>query len=355
MKKKLRVGIIFGGPSAEHEVSIQSAKNVYDALDKEKYEPYLFGITKKGEWISLDSQTFLHISSRVYHALPEETEKDNERFVTFPLSPSDFDVVFPVLHGPFGEDGTIQGFLKTLNIPFVGAGVLGSAVGMDKDVMKRLLRDAKLKIGKFITLRKKDTISFEDVKKELGLPLFVKPANLGSSVGVSKVTSEEEYSKAIKEAFRYDTKVLVEEYIKGRELECSVLGNEEPVASIAGEVIPQKGFYDYQSKYLDEGGAILKIPANLSEEELKKIQQISLETYRVLNCEGLARVDVFMTEDGEIYINEINTLPGFTKISMYPKLWKESGLEYGELLDRLITLALERHKRESALRSDLID
>ncbi len=345
--KKLRVGILFGGRSAEHEVSIQSARNVFEALDKEKYEPVLIGITKKGQWVPLSESAFQHIASQGYRALPEQA-KEKVPQLSEELQYSQLDVIFPVLHGPYGEDGTVQGLLKTLNIPFVGAGVLGSAVGMDKDVMKRLLRDAGLPIGKFVTFHKmqRKNIIFADLKKKLSVPFFIKPANLGSSVGVSKVSSEAELEKGVEEAFSFDTKILIEEYIQGREIECAVMGNEEPQASVAGEVTPTHAFYDYEAKYLDANGATLQIPADLSKEVLENVQKLAIKTFQVLCCSGLARVDFFLTEKDALYVNEINTLPGFTKISMYPALWQESGVGYSELLDRLIQLALEKYEEE---------
>jgi D-alanine-D-alanine ligase len=263
------------------------------------------------------------------------------------------DVVFPVLHGPFGEDGTVQGLLKLAGVPFVGAGVLGSAVGMDKDVMKRLLRDAGIPVGNFIVI---DQVSSQapatgKVVEELGLPLFVKPANLGSSVGISKAHSTDELASAVAEALKYDRKVLVEEYIEGREIECAVLGNEDPVASVPGEIIPQAEFYSYEAKYIDEDGALLKIPAELPPEAVKRIRDLALKTFKVLCCEGMARVDCFLTSDGKAIVNEINTIPGFTRISMYPRLFEASGIPYSELIDRLIQLALERYDQETRLRT----
>ena len=353
--KKLRVGILFGGRSAEHEVSIQSAKNVFEALDKTKYEPVLIGITKKGAWIPLSTTAFQQIASRGYQALPEKasTGKEILRQFSQEIQLSQLDVIFPILHGPYGEDGTMQGLLKTLDLPYVGAGVLGSAVGMDKDVMKRLLRDAGLPIGKFITFskRQRNNIRFADLKKKLQVPFFVKPANLGSSVGVAKVSTEGELEKALEEAFSFDSKILIEEFIKGREIECSVLGNDDPSASVAGEVIPTHDFYDYDAKYLDTKGATLKIPADLSEDVLKNVQRLAIKTFQVLCCSGLARVDFFLTKENTLYVNEINTLPGFTKISMYPVLWQESGVGYSELLDRLIQLALDRFNNEQSLKT----
>jgi D-alanine-D-alanine ligase len=261
------------------------------------------------------------------------------------------DVVFPVLHGPFGEDGTVQGMLKLAGVPFVGASVLGSCVGMDKDVMKRLLRDARLPIGRFLVFHRsrRREVSFEAARRAVGLPMFFKPANLGSSVGINKVRGRKEFDFALKEAFRYDDKIIIEEFISGREIECSVLGNENPVASLPGEIIPRREFYSYEAKYIDGDGAALEIPARLPAPIVKKVQDLAVRSYGVLCCEGMARVDLFLRGGRELLVNEINTIPGFTKISMYPKLWEVSGLPYGRLLDRLITLALERHRCEKKL------
>lgn len=337
---KTKLAIIFGGQSAEHEVSIKSAKNVFEALDKNKYSPVLIGIDKNGNWCKTDDFSFngrqvvLVKNEIVDLADPEKREK--------------IDVVFPVLHGPFGEDGTVQGLLKLANVPFVGAGVLGSAVGMDKDVMKRLLRDAGLPVGKFLVFRKSERLDFKEITKELGLPLFVKPANLGSSVGISKARNEEEFLAGAEEAFRYDRKIIIEEFVKGREIEVAVLGNDDPIASIPGEIVVHDDFYAYETKYLDENGATLEIPAKLSDEEIKKAQELAIKVFRVLECEGLGRVDFFLKENGlpaqagEFFVNEINTLPGFTSSSMYPKLWEYSGIKYDELIDKLIQLALEK-------------
>jgi D-alanine-D-alanine ligase len=260
-------------------------------------------------------------------------------------------VAFPILHGPFGEDGTVQGLLKLADIPFVGAGVLGSAAGMDKDVMKRLLRDAGIPIGKFITLRggPANAPSFADAAGELGAPFFVKPANMGSSVGVSKVYDEDGCRAALDEAFRFDSKVLIEENIPGREIECSVLGNDNPAASLPGEVRPSKEFYSYEAKYIDSNGAVLEIPAKLPPETVRRVQELAVKTFQTLECQGLSRVDFFLRDSGEVIVNEINTMPGFTKISMYPKLWEASGLGYRELIDRLIQLAIERFNAEKGL------
>ncbi len=361
MKKKIKVGIIFGGKSAEHEVSLQSARNVIDAIDRDKYLPVLIGVDKKGKWFLNNESEYLLDSHN-----PKLIKLSNEAGRSVALVPQSdgkitnldsinidesIDVVFPILHGPFGEDGTIQGLLKLANIPFVGAGVLGSAVGMDKDVMKRLLRDAGIPIGNFLAAKEKTILPFKEIVKILGLPFFVKPSNLGSSVGVNKVKDEKEFKEAIHEAFKYDTKILFEEYIVGREIECSVLGNDEPIASIPGEVISSHDFYSYEAKYIDEHGAVLEIPAKFPDKIIKKIQSLAVKTFQTLACEGLGRVDFFIKENNEIIVNEINTIPGFTKISMYPKLWEVSGISYTELIDRLIQLALERFKKEQKLQT----
>ena len=322
-KQRLRVAVLFGGKSAEHEVSLRSAKNVIAALDPKKYEVTEIMIPKTGVWnISIDAI-------------------------------SKFDVVFPVLHGPFGEDGTVQGLLKLANVAFVGPSVLGSAVGMDKDMTKRLLRDAGIPIGKFLAATKTDPVSFKSAKKQLGIPLFIKPANLGSSVGVYKIKNEKEFDAAISSAFKFDTKILIEEFIKGREVECAVLGNENPIASVVGEIIPHHEFYSYEAKYLDENGAGLEIPAKISKKTEKLIQNIAIKTFKVLDCEGMGRVDCFLKDNGTVLVNEINTIPGFTSISMYPKLWEASGIPPKKLVDILITLAIARFKRDSKLKTHI--
>lgn len=363
MKKKINVGILFGGKSAEHEVSIQSAKNIYEAIDKDIYNVTMIGISKEGQWLLDRSFAQGHVPAQVEGAKNWEESlalvagSGEKQIVPLNGAPGmeKLDVVFPVLHGPFGEDGTVQGLLKLANIPFVGAGVLGSAVGMDKDVMKRLLRDAQLPSAKYLLLLKypgsDPNPGYEEIVRELGLPFFVKPANLGSSVGISKVHDQEEFDQAVAEAFKYDHKLIVEKNIVGREIECSVLGNEDPIASLPGEVVSQHSFYSYEAKYLDENGAVLQVPAQLSPEVIAKIQQAAVKTFKVLCCEGLARVDFFLTPEEEVIVNEINTIPGFTKISMYPKLWEASGISYGELIDRLIRLALEKFARDAQLRT----
>jgi D-alanine-D-alanine ligase len=360
MKKKLRVAILFGGKSAEHEISVISARNIVQAMDRRKYQIVSIGIDKQGRWFFDERGRLLHSNkkSQVELQVSKNSTTLPARGAPAPmLTPShslaDVDVVFPVLHGPFGEDGTVQGLLKLANVPFVGAGVLGSAVGMDKDVMKRLLRDAKIPIAKFLVFERSVTskIDFTAVKRALGLPFFVKPANLGSSVGISKVCTKNQFGHALKEAFRYDNKILIEESIRGREIECSVLGNDRPIASLPGEIVTRHDFYSYDAKYLDEKGAQLIIPAALSRTIVKKVQTLALRTFKTLACEGMARVDFFLRNNREIFVNEINTIPGFTKISMYPKLWEASGISYPRLIDRLIQLALERNRREGHLRT----
>lgn len=360
---KTRVALVFGGKSGEHEVSLQSAKSVYEALDKNKYEVYLVGIDKKGRWLLGEASRYLlnsHNPKLIALNLEGTTEiMPYQKDVDISLiqvkngrEMGTVDVVFPVMHGTHGEDGSIQGLLELLNVAYVGAGVLGSAVGMDKDVMKRLLILAHIKTTKYTVLRKGESASktLNDVIKGYGYPLFVKPANLGSSVGVSKAKNRQELSRAIQSAFRYDTKVLVEQAVQGREVECSVLGNQEPIASLPGEVIPRHDFYSYEAKYIDENGAGLEIPAKLPESVIQEIQKTAVKAFRTLECSGMARVDFFYTSGGEVLVNEINTIPGFTKISMYPKLWEASGLSYPKLLDRLIALAMERKKEKDKLK-----
>lgn len=318
--EKIKIGVLFGGKSAEHEVSIMSARNVVNALDKTKYQISKIKINKDGRF-------------------------------NFPAL-TKVDVIFPVLHGPYGEDGIMQGVFKEMGKPFVGAGVLGSAVGMDKDVMKRLLREAGIPIGKFLVLKYGEKISWSNIQKELGKIVFVKPANLGSSVGVSKARNEKEFKKAVAEAFKYDTKILVEEFIPGREIECAVLGNDEPVASLPGEIIAGQDFYSYNAKYIDNT-SVVEIPAKIDKKTERKIRELAVKTFKTLNCEGMGRVDFFLKKNGEVLVNEINTIPGFTNISMYPKMWEASGIPQPELLDILIKLALERFNREKKLKTSI--
>jgi D-alanine-D-alanine ligase len=379
MDKRIRVGILFGGRSGEHEISLLSAASVFEAIDKTKYEVVPIGITKEGKWLTaMHAHNLLrgkHSSGKHLRAGdPEATSSaavlaSGDAIIVPPIPSADsmvpfqtqsrhpesinVDVIFPVLHGTFGEDGTIQGLLELADIPYVGAGVLGSAAGMDKDVMKRLFAAAGLPIVKHVTILRsqweRDTkATRREIEKKLKYPLFVKPANLGSSVGISKAHDRKELTPAIEEAARYDRKIVIEEGVggkkrKARELECSVLGNDEPIASVAGEVVPMKEFYDYAAKYLDEGSELI-IPAKLSKAAMKKLQELAVGAFKAVDCSGLARVDFLMDpKSGKIFVNEINTMPGFTAISMYPKLWAASGLDYRELIDQLIELALARH------------
>lgn len=354
MKKRLRVALIYGGKSAEHEISILSARNIKDALDPKKYDVVTIGISKDGVWLPETESNKLLLGDTSNKSVTVESGlaivPDGEGLLVGADAPNvKIDVAFPILHGPLGEDGTMQGLLKLANVPFVGPDVLGSAVGMDKDVMKRLLRDAGIPIARFVTVRRGEEISYQKIKKLLGGILFVKPANMGSSVGVSKVTNEKEFKHAVENAFRYDTKVLVEEAINGREMECAVLGNEHPRASVVGELVVRHAFYSYEAKYVDENGAVPHIPANISKKIQKNIQDMAIKTFQVLGCEGMGRVDCFLKSDGTVLVNEINTIPGFTNISMYPKLWEASGISYKKLLDILIDLAIARYTRDSKL------
>lgn len=368
--KKLRVGILFGGKSGEHEVSIVSATNVFNALDKNKYDVTLIGIDKTGRWLLPDQTVLLANSAnprlvklnreqRAVSFVPFESEKSLVPVNSDPsASGARFDVIVPILHGTYGEDGTIQGLLELSNLPYVGSGVLGSSVGMDKDVSKRLFAAAGIPVVPCKVLRrhefaKRKDAMVDEVVRDLGLPFFVKPANMGSSVGVHKVKTREEAAKKIEDSFRYDTKILAEKGVAARELECAVLGNDEPKASIVGEIIPTHEFYSYEAKYLDENGAHLKIPAEgLPAAMTSKIQDLAVKAFRALELRGLARVDFFLDKNtGELFLNEVNTIPGFTQISMYPKLWMASGMTYAGLLDELIRLALEQHAEKNSLKT----
>lgn len=362
-KGKISVAVIFGGKSAEHEISLLSAKNIVNSLSPDKYDVTLIGINPKGQWKYLQDAGTLLNSGKLTQL--SEDQKNTVDVVNRPGygktalvvdgQEKKIDVVFPILHGPYGEDGTIQGLLKLLDLPYVGPDIMASSVGMDKEVMKRLLRDAGIAVSNWISFRshERQKFSYEEVQKRLGDVVFVKPANMGSSIGVHKVTNESQYKAAIEDAFLYDNKIVVEEQIHGREIECAVLGNvENPRASIPGEVVvrSQDGFYSYDAKYVDDQGAEIKIPADLSQDLVSQVQKISIQTFLALGCEGLSRVDMFVTEDKKIFINEINTIPGFTNISMYPKMWEASGISNQELVDQLIQLALQRFERDQKLK-----
>lgn len=356
-ERKLRVGILFGGKSAEHDVSVQSARNIVEALDKEKFEPVLIGINREGRWklhesraaggklgaglVSSDRQLELSLSGNMRLTTPSAG-------TSFPAP----DVMFPILHGPYGEDGAIQGLLELANIPYVGAGIAGSAVGMDKDIMKRLLHDAGIPVAEYVVLRSSERHAFNPkmIIATLGLPLFVKPANMGSSIGVSKVKSEDGLVQAVELGFRYDRKVLIEKAIEGDEVECAIIGNEHPKASVLGRVIVKAGFYTYDAKYDESKDTTLEIPAKFPHELTEQAREVAIKAYKALECEGMARIDMFITKQGKVQVNEINTLPGFTKLSMYPQLWEASGLSYTDLITKLIELAIER----AAMRDELL-
>jgi D-alanine-D-alanine ligase len=363
---KIRVGLLFGGQSAEHEISILSARNVLEALDRGRFEPVLIGIDKQGRWWTQDERRLLESSrdprlAHIQTGMPIALGPNRDRPDDLPAEVGDraIDVVFPVMHGTQGEDGAIQGLLEVAGIPYVGAGVLGSAIGMDKDVMKRLLRDAGVPITPFMTLRRDrfdaDPQSACNAVMTLALPLFTKPANAGSSVGVRKVTQVSQLEEAIRHAFAFDDKVIAEAAVDGREIELAVLGGNPATVSVAGEVIVQHpdGFYSYEAKYLDDRGARLELPASLSAAELAGAQSLALRTFEALECEGMARVDLFLRADGVWLVNEINTIPGFTAISMYPKLWALSGVGPTELVSRLIDLALRRGRHRAAIRRSI--
>jgi len=360
MSKK-NVLVLCGGQSPEHRVSLRSTMNVLAAMDRNKYQVLLVGVALDGQWNLHDDENFLlnsHDPLTVALANPGEPvalrAKGGKGYLTGlegKLPPTAVDVAFPVMHGAYGEDGAVQGALKMANIPCVGCGVLASSVCMDKDYTKKVLRDAGVPVAKSVTLfaHERDSIDYQAVAAQLGLPLFIKPVNLGSSVGVSKVTEAKDLKKHVETAFGFDHKVLVEAFVEGREIECAILGNERPRASLPGEILPQKGFYTFEAKYVSAADALLRAPAELDAATVKRVQDIALKTYTTLGCSGLSRVDVFLKKDGEILVNEVNTIPGFTNISMYPKLWEVSGVGYSELIDRLLALAMERFEQEKRL------
>jgi D-alanine-D-alanine ligase len=361
---KLRVGIICGGRSGEHEISLRSARSIVDAIDRDRYDVTLIGIDRGGRWQLLDEGGFRQLTDSPLPALDSSgtevllppTPGRHDLIVSGKASvPLDrLDVLFPVLHGTFGEDGTIQGLLDLADIPYVGSGVLGSAVGMDKDVQKRLLKAAGIPVVPFLaTTRHRwevDAHAIETEAAEIGLPLFVKPANLGSSVGISKVKTLDALAAGVATALQYDNKVIIEQAVNAREIECAVLGNDEPEASVPGEICPHAEFYSYEAKYVDERGATLRIPAPLTSAQTAAVRRWAVEVFVSLECAGMARVDFFLERETDtIYVNEINTIPGFTAISMYPKLWEASGVSYQELIHRLLDLGLERHAQRARL------
>jgi len=353
--KRLRVGVLYGGRSGEHEVSLVSAASVIRALDPEKYEAVAIGITKDGRWLA---------GTAAQHMLPEVLRTGERVMLSadpnvaalVPVSdahasPLRVDVVFPVLHGTFGEDGTVQGLLDLAGLPYVGAGVIGSSVGMDKDMQKRLFSHAKIPVVDSLAVRRAEWEKsrgkvLRAIRKKFRFPVFIKPATLGSSVGMTKAHQASELEQALDLAAEFAQKILVERAIRGREIEVSVLGNEDPQASVPGEIVPHHEFYDYAAKYLEEGTRLV-IPAKLTRPQVKRFQEYAIRGFRAIECLGMARVDFFLEQRTDrIYLNEINTIPGFTSISMYPKLWEASGLPYPKLLDRLIELALAQHREK---------
>jgi D-alanine-D-alanine ligase len=388
--KKLRVGIIYGGRSGEHEVSVASAASIIRHLDPERYESVPIFIERNGRWhIPNEGPTSTSAAEVLQKAEPQRVQNSSQdretHFVAYPsketilsierlpvtndqklaanaiVTGEDLDVIFPVLHGPYGEDGTVQGLLELANIPYIGAGVAGSAVGMDKVITKKLFQASNLPIVKYVFISRNEWEQTpEAVKtkicKELQFPVFVKPANLGSSVGISKVQAIDKLAAAVSIASDFDRKIVIEEAVsEAREIECAVLGNEDPVASIPGEIIPSREFYDYEAKYLDTGSRLL-IPAPLTKTQTETVQQLSVQAFRALECAGMARVDFLLDEHRKkIFLNEVNTIPGFTTVSMYPRLWEASGVSYSTLLDRLINFSLERYQEKQKLRiNDLL-
>lgn len=346
MTQKTTVAILFGGRSVEHEISILSAINVYQYIDNTTYDALLIGIDKSGKWYLMNE-----VSADFTNGIPLSISLDasNPAFVNqISLESIHVDIIFPVLHGTDGEDGSIQGLFKAMNIPFAGSGVLGSSVAMDKLVSKHLLYQAGIPVSKFDAIHKSqaDSLDFESIQKKLGLPLMVKPVNLGSSVGITKVNNAADFDQAVATGFKYDHTLLFEEYISGRELECAVLGNKDAKASHPGEIIisDQYEFYSYEAKYEDESAVKIQIPAGIDTEIAQKIQSLCVQAYHALSCDDFARVDLFLTDDGHVYINEINTIPGFTNVSMFPSLWAQHGINYPDLIGQIIDLALDRHK-----------
>jgi D-alanine-D-alanine ligase len=367
---KTRVGILYGGKSPEHNVSLSTAMAVMNAIDKNKFDVIPIYINVEGQWIKgerltgtitdvkqlqfhSDAKAMIPVALNQVPALADDKNQFPSVTDVNKESEAAIDVIFPLLHGPNGEDGTVQGLLEILNIPYVGNGVLASAVGMDKVMMKNLFAQAGLRQAKYVSFTKRDwskdeEAAYDQVEQKLGYPCFVKPANAGSSVGITKCKQRADLKAAFIEAFKYDRKIIVEEAIVGREIEIGVIGNDEPICSVVGEIIPKKEFYDYQAKY-EDGDTELIIPAQVTEEQYETIKQMAITAFKALDLSGLVRADFFLTEDGTVYINEVNTMPGFTPYSMFPLLWKHSGVSYPELIERLIRLAIERHEEKQTI------
>lgn len=350
MQERIPVLLICGGRSPEHEISLRSARNVLEALDKQRFDPMVVGISPAGEWLFLDKIPDGTVIQEGINLVIDPTNRCLISSEGMKLKP---EVVFPILHGPNGEDGAIQGLLQILDLPYVGPEVLGSAVAMDKDVAKKELAASGLNVAKGIVLRPTDSWSFSEISKKLGLPLFVKPANMGSSVGVHKVRNEAEFIRALEDAFQYDQKVIVEEMITGRELECAILGLQHDLEVTSPGEVRAEEEYSFDEKYSDSSGTQLDIPAkNLDAHILQELKETAHKAFNALNCEIMSRVDMFLTPDGKIYVNEINTIPGFTSISMYPKLWEHEGLNYSNLITQLLDLAMLRHQRSKMLKRE---
>ena len=362
---KKTIAVICGGKSGEHEVSLRSAFYVYNNIDKKKYRAVVIAVDKKGRWyFSYNFENIINTKNQLWTLKSNLEEivllKSKKCSKVFSLKKKKnligIDIFFPLIHGTYGEDGCLQGFLELLDIPYVGAGVMGSAIAMDKEIAKRLLILEKIPVTEFIVIKEEDKLIERKKKinqciKRFHFPLFIKPVSLGSSVGVSKVFNRKEIDIAIEEAFQYDTEIMIEEFMNGREIECSVLGNLDPKASLPGE-IKSRSFYSYEAKYLNAEDSELLIPAPLSKKLIKKVQKLSIRVFQILKLQGMARIDFFLRPNGKLIVNEVNTIPGFTQISMYPKLWQVSGIKYSKLIDKLIQLATENYNKKNKLKRD---
>ncbi|HZY80691.1 MAG TPA: D-alanine--D-alanine ligase family protein [Cyclobacteriaceae bacterium] len=349
---KKKVAILFGGRSVEHGVSINSARNIFEYIDKDRFEPVPFGISTQGAWFLNTS-----VSKEIEKGEPLSLSLDGTKPTWKAGGKSlQIDVAFPVLHGTDGEDGSIQGLLKSMSVPMVGTGVLGSSVSMNKLTAKRLLQKANIPVAPFLdfSYAEKDSLSFDEISKQIGLPFMVKATSLGSSVGITKVKSKEDFQPAVEEAFRYDNHILIEKYIKGREIECAVLGNDPPQSSLPGEIVisDRYEFYTFDAKYVDNTAVNIVVPAKIDASKQEEIRRLSVKAFEALHCEDFARVDLFLAGDGNIYINEINTIPGFTNSSMYPMMWKERGVSFTELITKLIDIAFQRVEKARRVETD---
>lgn len=353
---KTKIGLLYGGKSAEHQVSLQTAMAVIKALDSEKFAIHPIYITEEGHWQKGAELTgpVEHVKQLVFSAEDDLSPAALAPALFQAAEDGPYDVILPLLHGPNGEDGTVQGLLELLNLPYVGNGVLASSAGMDKVIMKNIFAQAGLPQVKYVWFIRSEwqgaeQLAYESVESELGYPCFVKPANLGSSVGISKCTNRAELEAAFADAFQYDRKIIIEEGVIAREIEAGVLGNDNPECSVAGEIVPKKDFYDYKAKY-EDGNTALIIPAEITGEQYEDLKQMAITAFKSLDCSGLVRADFFLTADGKWLINEVNTMPGFTPYSMFPLLWKHTGVEYPQLIERLVNLAIERHEEKQKIK-----